>query len=135
MTINEDFTFSSTLDVFFDLNIAPVGGGPLTPFQLGNMLTLEVNNALWSPNPTPIQLIVEGDYPDSHANLHTGLPPGFADFFPGLSQHDASGAAKHLVRPAAIIPEPSTILGSAIAVGAAVAFKKRRSSSNKKVTS
>lgn len=135
MTINEDtFTFSSTLDVFFDLNAAPVGGGLLTPFQLGNMLTLEVSNAPWSPNPTPIQLIVGGDYPDSHANLHTGLPPGFTDFFPGLSQHDASGAAKHLVRPA-VIPEPSTILGSVIAVGAAAALKKRRSSRNKALTS
>jgi len=80
-------TFNSTLNVWFDVctggfgaNGVGCGGG--STYTTGE-ITLSQSGAPWSS--TPRGFVVSGPFGDLNANLHTGLPEGYVDFFPGVA--------------------------------------------------
>jgi len=104
-------TFNSTLDVFFEAQFTPLGGGP--PIDIFNNLTLSQTGAAWGPTPAPGDVIVTGNdtLPSEQlANLHTVLDPNEVDFFvtPPLIEQEA-GLGQHVVDPAPV-PEPGTLI-------------------------
>ena len=103
-------TFSSTLDVFFDVCLAPGAGGVgcaggAMPLTTGS-IALTNTDSPWSPTPSPGDVIVSGPVGDLAANVHTGLSTDQVDFFPGLIMKTGSTGG-HNVMPATV-PETST---------------------------
>jgi len=135
MTIHHEFpdngtaapegTFSSFFDIFFTVELTPVGPGVPTSFDLQSRLT---GSGAWShepedPNPIlgqPPLLIISP--PGSQAdNLHRPLPPGFNDFFiAGFvdERHEAFAGLHRATQ--ATVPGPTAltliIAGSLLAV-------------------
>ena len=127
-------TFTSTLDVFFDVHFSPVSSGPALPDVTADV-SLSNGGAPWGPSPVAGQVIVTGFdcdpaatavcspaqvAADQAANQHSGLssggaaagPPLEVDFFvPGPFTECASGGCPHahVVGPAPIA-EPATML-------------------------
>jgi hypothetical protein len=108
-------TFSSTLDVYFDVCIGGdtgtgVGCGSFTPLVSGEELVLSQSGATWGPTPAPGEALDEGAYTDSPNpyNEHTGLPSNVVDFFPGMVTETEPGAT-HVVDPAPV-PEPTSLI-------------------------
>ncbi len=122
-------TFTSTLDVYFDVctavGVDGVGCGTGAPLAT-DMVALSNSGANWAPNPAAGAELVDGVFGDQAANLHTGLPCNVdeceVDFFPvvpssgpAVVEANANGAAHHDVDPAPV-PEPGTLalLGAAL---------------------
>lgn len=107
-------TFSSSFNVAFDAHFVPVGVGQ--PFDIFNEITLSNSGSPWSPTPPPGSLIVSGPFGDQSANMHTGLPSNYVDFWPCWNgtgyqpcvETHFSGPGTHVVIPTS--PEPSTFL-------------------------
>lgn len=139
MTVKHDFpdngtpdaegTFDSFFDVFFKAEFVPTGGGGGGggTFTIYNMIHLETppeQPGLWSHEPFPNSVIVEGLPGDLTANIHHPPDPGFSDFFiigsglgpiptfPYITEDHPVGG-KHNAKNAEEIPpvpEPSTAL-------------------------
>jgi len=114
-------TFSSNLDVFFDVCITPgaMGVGCVSATLATAMVSLSQSGAPWLPTPSAGDVIVTGLTPDQAANLHTGLLPNEVDFFASGPVTHCGGTGcidKHIVGPAPV-PEPTTLalLGLAFA--------------------
>ncbi len=125
-------TFSSTLDVYFDICTAPGSGGVgcaagATPIGDGNVVLTSPDTA-WSPTSPSSAVIVTGPLGDQDANEHTGLGAGQVDFFPDLTTHSGPGAV-HIVMTADV-PETTTWLMLLAGFGGvgALAAKRRMSS-------
>ncbi len=142
MTINENNTFSSILNLDWQVLASLAGSGPgsavclseiagLTEFDSDCSLVSAdqlTANGTWGPTPAPDTVIVTGPRGDQAANLHTGLIAGESDFFlVGNVEHNHRDfAAKHTVRQARIpVPEPSTFLGSLLGLGAMLKLRRK----------
>jgi hypothetical protein len=83
-------TFTSTFVVYYTVAMTPISPNTHCPtIPPGHhKLTLRKPQGTWSTTPLPGEVLVLGVYPDPNANQHTGLPPGFVDFYAtGVSQH------------------------------------------------
>jgi hypothetical protein len=139
MTINHEFpdngtaasegTFSSFFDIFFTVELMPVGPGVPAAFDLQSRLE---GSGAWShepedPNPIlgqPPLLIISP--PGSQAdNLHRPLPSGFNDFFIlGVvdERHEAFAGLHRATQ--ATVPGPATL--RLIALGLTLSFLAER---------
>lgn len=137
-------TFSSVLDVFFQASFTPINGGPALP-DYSNTIPkkFKVNGAKWSHNPPAVNdtvlLIGVGDQTvsgglvvtatDQTANTHTNDN----DFFPLWAFHDAGDGTHGVTRSCTglpcddfiPIPEPSTVLGSLLGLGAMLKLRRK----------
>ena len=138
-------TFSSILDVNFIVSFTPIDGGPSRSDQTFSKRFTNTD-APWSHNPVrrkdgPILLIGVGDQTISGgatvtadsvlANQHSA---DFAtDFFPLWAPHD-TGNGNHGVTRSCVsgycrsfqpVPEPSTLLGSLLGLGAMLKLRRK----------
>ncbi|MGP0065498.1 MAG: PEP-CTERM sorting domain-containing protein [Isosphaeraceae bacterium] len=99
-------TFSSTLNVYFQAQFEPVGGGVGSTYY--GMETFNASGS-WTSTPPPGAVLVSGPVGDQNANMHTGLAKGQVDFYTvGQTIHiPPGGGAEHIVDGASV-PEPST---------------------------
>ena len=104
-------TFSSDFEVFVDIRIGALNG----PILLSTSLVMTSSGNTWERTSPPCSVEIED------VNLHLkGDGTTDQDFWPvGPIQHDASGAAKHIVQP----PEPTTVL---LLLAGAWTLKRRR---------
>lgn len=115
-------TFDSFFDVFFEATFTDTTN-PANVFHVFGDLPLSSTNTPWVPDPPSGAVIVPGVYPDLSANLHSGLPAGFVDFFPvGPFQEVKPGVGEHDVTLAT--PEPASFLLAGL--GLAVIGRRRR---------
>jgi len=113
-------TFSSSLDVFFDIRFGAANG----PIVSSTDLVLTNSGANWDANPAPTDFLVPGLVGDVTANLHTNkiqnVDINNMDFFPVSSFSESSGTDTHVVSntPNSQTPEPGTmaLLGGALLV-------------------
>jgi hypothetical protein len=112
-------TFSSFFDVFFDLHVDSLNG-PLAMPPVD--LQLSSSGDAWGRTPPAGAEIIDG------VNNHLDGKDNVWDFWvPGEVQHDASGAAKHLVKGALTgVPEPSTMAFLMAGLMAGGGFARRR---------
>lgn len=96
-------TFDSFFDVWFDVSFTEVGGGSSFSQSLTKHFTQM--GASWSSMAPAGALLVPGLPGDLMANIHSGGPAGYLDFYPGPGAfwHD-TGGGRHGV--ALTIPEP-----------------------------
>jgi hypothetical protein len=105
-------TFSSTLDVFFDIRFGSATGAIVNSTDL----VLTNSGATWDANPAPTDFLVPGLVGDVTANLHTNkiqnVDINSMDFFPVNSFSENSGTDTHVVSntPNSQTPEPGTLL-------------------------
>jgi hypothetical protein len=86
-------TFTSSLDVYFDLSFTQVSGSP-NPIPPEGPFLVQFGNPNpdgpypWSTTPANGAWLVygtdDGQTDDQNANIHTGLDVGELDFFPGV---------------------------------------------------
>ena len=120
-------TFSSTLDVYFDICTAPGSDGVgcaagATLIGEGNV-ALTSSDTAWSSTPPAAAVIVAGPLGDQDANVHTGFGAGQVDFFPDVTTHSGPGAT-HVVMTADV-PETSSWLMLLAGFGGLGALAKR----------
>jgi hypothetical protein len=118
-------TFTSSLDVFFDVRLGSATGA----IAQSTDLVLTNSGALWDANPTPSDLLVPGLVGNLNANFHTNkiqnVDINDMDFFPvGTFTESAPGGADVHVVTNAQMPEPGTML--LIAGGLLVLSRVRR---------
>jgi hypothetical protein len=127
-TPDPEGTFTSFFDVFFDIEIAPVGGGQKSLIRRDMMRLETALPGLWSHEPPPSAFLVIGPPGDQKANKHVPLPQGFDDFFivgidgvmevhPGVAQHNAKTT---------VVPEPSTMLMLSVGLGGLLFCRPRK---------
>jgi hypothetical protein len=113
-------SFSSSLDVFFDVRKGSLSGA----IAMSSDLVLTNSGALWDADPTPADFIVSGAVGDQDANLHTNKNPTQMDFFPTFIS-ESSGGDTHNVQPTQNpVPEPSMRLLLAALLGCAGIARK-----------
>ncbi|MCZ8049311.1 MAG: PEP-CTERM sorting domain-containing protein [Microcystis aeruginosa K13-05] len=142
MTINQDHTFSSVLNLDWQVLAAPVGSGMQNAICVAEIAALpgfEADCSLltpdqltasgsWGSTPPPGAVIVKGPVGDQTANLHTNLGADQMDFFliGDVEHNHRDYAANHTVRQAKV-PEPSTVLGLiAVGLSSIVGFKGKK---------
>ena len=111
-------TFSSSLDVFFDIRFGTATG----PIAQSTDLVLTNSGTSWDANPAPTDFLVPGLKGDVTANLHTNKTQNVdvndMDFFPVSSFSESAGSNTHVVSntPNNQTPEPGTmaLLGGAL---------------------
>jgi hypothetical protein len=119
-------TFSSSLDVFFDVRLGAANG----PIALSADLVLTSSGTQWDANPTATDLLVLGLKGDVTANLHTNkiqnVDVNDMDFFPVGTIQESAGGDLHVVSNTPT-PEPGTLvlIGGALLV---LSRLRRRSS-------
>lgn len=126
-------TFSSTLDVNFDVCTAPgvkgVGCGTGHLITTGSF-SLSNTGATWSPTPPKDAELVRGKFGDVLANLHTGLPCNVdeceVDSFAVSTVFERAPSELHKVKIAPV-PEPTTIAILGIGLLGVGLVKRRRS--------
>jgi hypothetical protein len=108
-------TFTSTLDVFYDLRFGSATGAIV---QISD-LVLTNSGTSWDANPSPSDILVPGLVGDVTANLHTNkiqnVDINQMDFFPVSAFSDSGGGDVHTVSNVAT-PEPGTmpLIGGAL---------------------
>jgi hypothetical protein len=107
---NPEGSFTSLLDVFFDVRFGSLNG----PIALSTDLILTNGGTLWDANPAPNDFLVTGPRGDFTANDHTGKIRDSdiydMDFFPVGVLTESSGSDTHAVTTTTFAPEPGTLL-------------------------
>jgi hypothetical protein len=117
-------TFTSTLDVFFDIRFGSASG----PIVTQTDLVLTNSGASWDANPGPADFLVPGLVGDVTANFHTNkiqnVDINNMDFFPVGAFTESAGGDVHAVQDTQT-PEPGTmaLIASALLV---CSFGRRR---------
>jgi len=126
-------TFTSTLDLNFDICAAPGANGVgcmggAAPIMTESVM-LSSSSTPWTSTPPPGAVIVKGALGSQTANLHSGLGAGEVDFFVGVSLMQVPAVSGvDFVEPLASAPEPSTWAMLTVGFGGlgAAAFARRR---------
>jgi hypothetical protein len=106
---NPEGTFSSSIDVFFDIRKGSLSG----PIISSTDLVLSNSSTAWDATNPPGANIVSGPVGTFAANLHTGKASNQMDFFPvGPFNESHPSGAVHAVQEsnASLVPEPGTSL-------------------------
>jgi hypothetical protein len=103
---NPEGTFTSSIDVFFDIRKSSLNG----PIVFSTDLVLSNSTTAWDATNPPGALLVTGPVGTQSANEHTGKNPNQMDFFPvsPFNESHPSGAV-HSVQQTTT-PEPGTSL-------------------------
>ena len=125
--------FSSFFDVFFDVTLHPVGGGPNVVIPDQDIPMLSNAGAAWSSTPPPGALLVDGvddalpAVQDQAANHHSNLDSNEVDFFVVNGVQEIAPNEAHNVTTTTV-PEPSPLLVLAMGVvgTAGVVVRRRR---------
>jgi len=98
LTIDSNGTYSSVITVYFSVTFTPIPPNttcypPITPAP---PCKLTQKLGYWSTKPLSGEYEVVGPYGDLQANVHTNLPPGYADFYITSLQSDTARTAAHI---------------------------------------
>jgi hypothetical protein len=90
-------TYSSSVNVYFNATFTPITPNTTCYGPLLNQGPCVFNQkgGHWSTTPLPGEFLFTGAYPNLQANQHTGLPPGFGDFYMTQPQTDTAATARH----------------------------------------
>jgi hypothetical protein len=87
-------TYTATFTVNYVATLTPIPPNTSCPATLTGTKNMTLKGGKWSTTPPAGSYQVVGPYPDPNVNVHTGLPPGYVDFFPkGLQEHLAETVA------------------------------------------
>jgi len=121
-------TFSSSLDVFFDVRL----GSSTGPIALSQDLVATNSTAFWDANPTPQDFLAPGLKGDVTANLHTNkvqdVDTNDMDFFPeGIFDLTLPGGTIALsAAPTSGVPEPGTIALVGLGLAGLAVIRRRK---------
>jgi hypothetical protein len=103
---NPEGTFTSSIDVFFDIRKSSLAG----PIVFSTDLVLSNSSTAWDATNPPGAIIVSGPVGTFAADLHTGKASNQTDFFPvGPFNESHPSGAVHAVQVVST-PEPGTSL-------------------------
>jgi hypothetical protein len=87
-------TYTVSFTVQFVATFTPIPPNTSCPATIMGSKTMTLKGGKWSIKPPAGSYKVTGAYPNPNVNVHTGLPPGYVDFFPkGLQEHLAETVA------------------------------------------
>jgi len=122
---NPEGTFTSSLDVFFDIRM----GSPTGTIVFSSELPLTNSGGVWDADPSPSDFLVVGPRGDVTANFHTGKINNTdlhdMDFFPVGSVTESAGSDLHVVTNTQT-PEPGTLALIGGALMALARIRRRR---------
>ena len=97
LTLNSNGTYNSSVTVYFTATFTPIPPNTVCypPITSAPPCTFNQKGGHWSTHPLSGQYEVVGPYGDPQANVHTNLPPGYADFYLSESQNDTARTAAH----------------------------------------
>jgi hypothetical protein len=119
-------TFSSNLTVFGEVDFTPLNGGGPIPAAFTQKIFSSTAN--WTSTHAANAVLVTGSVGNQTANLHTNLAAGQHDFFPisPIVEMFTDGSM-HIVDPAVVVPEPSSlVLLLAAGLTGAIGWGRRR---------
>jgi hypothetical protein len=90
-------TYKSTVLVYFMATFTPIAPNTTCyPPLLNNApCKMTQGKGQWSIDPLPGEFLYTGAYPGVQYNQHTGLPPGYGDFYITALQTDTAATAAH----------------------------------------
>jgi hypothetical protein len=118
---NPEGTFSSFLDVFFDVRLGAVDG----PIALSQMMRLTSPSTKWDATPGPMDFLVFGPVGDQDANRHTNRKATEMDFFPFDVEESHPNGSIH-VAELTKTPEPASFLLMATGLAGLRALRQRK---------
>jgi len=97
LTLESNGTYFSSVTVYFTATLTPIPPNTTCypPITTAPPCTFNQKGGHWSTKPLSGQYEVVGPYGDLNANVHTNLPPGYADFYISESQSDSARTAAH----------------------------------------
>jgi hypothetical protein len=90
-------TYTSSVNVYFNATFTPIAPNATCypPILNASPCTFEQKGGKWSYAPLPGEFLLTAAYPNVQANQHTGLPPGYGDFYITKPQTDTAAIAVH----------------------------------------
>jgi len=96
LTLYPNGTYTSQVTVYFTATFTPIGSSTCyPPITTAPPCTFKQKGGHWSTHPLAGAYLVVGPYGDPNANVHTNLPPGYADFYISQTQTDSARTAAH----------------------------------------
>jgi ASPM-SPD-2-Hydin domain-containing protein len=97
LTLYSNGMYSSSVTVYFTATFTPIPPNTTCypPITTAPPCTFNQKGGHWSTHPLSGEYEVVGPYGDLNANVHTNLPPGYADFYLSESQNDTARTAAH----------------------------------------
>jgi hypothetical protein len=97
LTLESNGTYSSQVTAYFMATFTPIAPNTTCypPITSAPPCKFVQKGGLWSTKPLSGAYEVVGPYGDLQANVHTNLPPGYADFYISQSQTDSARTAAH----------------------------------------
>ena len=97
LTLYSNGTYSSQVTVYFSATFTPIAPNTTCypPITTAPPCKFIQKGGHWSTKPLTGAYEVVGPYGDLQANVHTNLPPGYADFYISQSQTDSARTAAH----------------------------------------
>jgi hypothetical protein len=97
LTLNSNGTYSSQVTVYFTATFTPIPPNTTCypPITTAPPCAFNQKGGHWSTKPPAGAYQVVGPYGDPQANVHTNLPPGYADFYLSQPQTDTARTAAH----------------------------------------